>query len=326
MLDDPVWPTRRASLRDRDALAALCRAAVGPDDYVLEILDDLILRQVVFVALDDDRIAGMGATRDTVDEAAWVSAARTHPAYRQKGVAVSLLRAFEGLARNKGRHAIRLWAESTNEAGIATAAAAGLGEVARFARVAGPAASRSVRPEPAGLTDAKWAELERSPVLAKGRAFVAYDGTFLRLTRGVAHRLANAGALVAWDGKAALLSGPDEGAREGILRVSPLLGPAEAVLMDAPRMARARGAAFVEVIGPHAPEFIRAAKAAGLAPGSWGREIVLCEKALSASTVVRRRRRTYGEINASKRTGYGALAPSSHAHGETGPHEDRWNP
>ena len=328
MPSDETWPTRRASLHDLGALADVCRAAMGPDDYVLELLEDLVLRQVVFVALDDDAIVGMGAYRETPDDGAWVSAARTHPAYRRKGVAGALLHAFEGLARNKGRRALRLWSESSNGAGLATAHAAGLEEVTRFARRVAPAARRAVRPATAGLTDTGWGELERSSFLAKGRGFVGHASAFVRFTRPVAHLLANTGSLVRWDGCAALLSESPTSTSADVLEVSPLLGAPDQVLRDAAGLARARGAASVEVFLPHDRDLLRAADAAGLEPGSWGQEAVLCEKPLSVSTIVRRKRRTYAEINASKRSGYAALArlaPGGHTHGATGPHEDRWN-
>jgi len=54
-----MWYVRRASLHDKAALEELCRDAVGPDDYVLLDLEDLILRSVVHVALEGrDRIVG----------------------------------------------------------------------------------------------------------------------------------------------------------------------------------------------------------------------------------------------------------------------------
>jgi hypothetical protein len=301
---------------------------VGSDDYVLDILDDLILRQVVFVALDDDAIVGMGAYRETPDDGAWVGAARTHPDYRRKGVAVAVLRAFEGLARNKGRTALRLWSESSNAAGRASAKSAGLREVARFARRVAPASRRGVRPTSAGLTDDAWAALSASSYLAKGAGFAAHEGAFIRLTRAVAHRLANTGALVSWGDRAALASAPFVRADPSVLEVAPLLGPPEAVLEDARGIARTLGAGTVEAFVPHERNILAAAEAAGFEAGTWGDEAVLCEKPLGASTVVRRARRTFAEINASRRSGYAAharLAPSGHSHGTTGPHEDRWN-
>ncbi len=92
------WEVRRASLHDRDALVELCTAAVGPDDYVIPMVEDMTLHGVIHVALDGDRIVGMMHYTETIDRSGWLGAARTRPDHRRKGVASALMGSFTGLA------------------------------------------------------------------------------------------------------------------------------------------------------------------------------------------------------------------------------------
>lgn len=323
-----MWPTRRASLSDRAALENLCRAAVGSDDYVLEILDDLILREQTFVALDDDLIIGMTTARDLVDGSAWLHAARTRPAYRRKGVATALVQTIEGLARMKGLGALRLWTNADNNAGVGAYRKAGFKEIGRFSRFRATA-ERGRTPPIAHrfvLDEDVWTELQGSPILASGAGYVACDYAFLPLVRGTAHLLANRGSLVRIGEDLALV---DElaFAQDVHLEITPVAGDLGRILRHGRGLAAQRGLKEVETFLPLTPGGTVAARVSGYRPVSWGQDAVLCEKLLGTSTVAPRRRRTYAEIAAEKRSGYGALsrlAPGGHGH--AGPHEDRWNP
>jgi len=328
MAEETVWRTRRASIQDRDALASLCRSAVGPDDYILRVLDDLLLRNVTFVALDDDRIVGSMTYREVFDGSAWLSAARTHPRYRRKGVALALVRALEGVARMKGLHALRLWSSASNRAGVAAFTRAGFREVARFDRIVSDAARSPTRVSLAriALTEDTWSRIEGSPLLARTNGYVAHEWAFVPLDRANAHYLSNRGALWGWGANAVILADASETFGDDVLEMSPVHGDLRAILREAPRIARGRERGRVESFVPHDEGTLRIAADAGFAPGSWGKEAILCERLLDVAKVVRRVRKTYAEINASKRSGYAALAllaPGGHGH--TGPHEDRWN-
>ena len=323
-----AWTTRRASLRDRDALVDLCLAAVGPDDYVLEFLDDLVLRGVVFVALDHDRIVGATAYHELLDGTAWLNAARTHPDVQRRGVARALVAALENLARLKGLKALRLWTEATNEAGIATFQAAGFLEVARIARfVADASGTRAVAPKALNLSEDLWASIEASAVLKASNGYAHAGEGFVRVDRPTLHALVNRRLLLGWNGNGAVLD-PYDGPRESVLGVHPVFGDVREILRAAPALARAQGHASVETFLPLSRPFLEIARSLGYTYGTWAREAILCEKPLSVSTVVLRKRKTMAEINASKRSGYAALAllAPAHDHGQAGPHEDRWNP
>lgn len=330
-VDVEMWMTRRASMHDREALAALCRSAVGEDDYVLEILDDHILRAVTYVALEGDRIVGSMTYREVFDGSAWLSAARTHPDYREKGVATSLLQSLEGVARMKGLPTLRLWTSASNAAGVASFQSNGFREVARFTRMQAPAARSETKShlEPLRYTESLWSSIESSDVLRRSNFYLAHEYVFVPVARATIHLLSSKGALWGWDRNGVALAEATETFVEHVLELEPLFGDVAAILKEAPAIAKARGKTRVESFLPHDRAILEVARDAGFKPTSWGQEAILCEKSLGVAKVVTRVRKTYAEIAASKRSGYAALAllaPSGHSHGHTGPHEDRWNP
>ena len=318
------WEIRRSSLRDRDALAELCNAAAGSDDYVLEMLDDLILHGVFCVALDGDRIVGAMHYTETIDGSAWLRGARTHPAYRKRHVATELIESLGELARRSNRHALRLWASASNTAGIAAATACEFREVARFTRMVAKASRPRSRPEPLPYSPDLAAEVQDSRVLRLTNGYVSYNSSFVDLTQANTHLMANARALYEVGQGTVCLSTPAGDTLDfGLVAGDParMLAalPGTTAAFDAEA-----GAGFL----PHDQRVIRAAEKAGFRPGSWGEDAILFEKPIPVGPSSYRRRPTYAEIAAGKREGYAALAllAGHREHGHTGPHEDRWNP
>src|SRR2546428_7126553 len=176
-----TWEIRRASLRDRDELAALCEAAVAPDDYVIDRLEDLILLGVVNVALDGERIVGMMHYSPAVDGSAWLRAARTHPDYRRRGVAGALLDSFAGLGSRSGVIALRLWSSAANEAGNASAKTSGFHEVGRFSRVKGRTEKGSERAARIAFSTELVSEVQDAPLLRLAGGELPLSPPFLRL-------------------------------------------------------------------------------------------------------------------------------------------------
>jgi len=283
---------------------------------------------VVFVALDEDRIVGCATYHDLPDGAAWLSAARTHPDYQRKGVARALISASEALAQRSGRTALRLWTEVTNEAGIATFEATGFREVARFGRrTALAAATEPPKLEPFRANEDLWSSVDGSPILKASNSYVGLDYGFVRMDREMVHRLANLGRIVGWAGNGMILAPRVDLPATDVLEIEPLFGDVGAILQAAQAIAWVNEKEVVETFLPDDPTVLATARSLGYAPGTWGREAILCEKSLAPSSVVRRKRKTYAEIHAGKRTGYRALAVLARSRqGRTGPHEDRWNP
>ena len=321
-----TWEIRRASLRDRDELAALCEAAVAPDDYVIDRLEDLILLGVVQIALDGERIIGMMHYSPSIDGSGWLRAARTHPDYQRRGVATALLGSFVGLGARSGVRALRLWSSAANVAGSASANASGFREVARFSRMKRKTMKGSNRGARISFTTELVQEILESPILRRAGGYVPYDRAFISLTPATIHLLANSGALYRVAGGVVVVSPRPEREAETSQDFGLAAGDPAKVLGGI-AAAQVRGVESVEVYLPFDRSVLDAAGRTGFEPESWGQEAVLFERTLDVRPVSYRQRRTYAEIAAGKREGYAALGllAGKHDHAPGGPHEDRWN-
>ena len=322
------WEIRRASLHDRDELAALCEAAVAPDDYVIDRLEDLILLGVVNVALDGERIVGMMHYSPAIDGSAWLRAARTHPDHRRRGVAGALLDSFAVLGSRSGVLALRLWSSASNEAGNASAKASGFHEVARFSRVKGRTEKGSERAARIAFSTELVSEVQDAPLLRLAGGYIPYDRAFVRLVPATIHLLANAGALYRIAGGIVVFSAHPEEDPMASLDFGLAAGDAAQVLVGIRAAALALGLESVHAYLPFDRAVLGAATEAGFEPETWGQEAVLFERTLDVRPTSYRKRRTYAEIAAGKREGYAALGllAGKHGHDRPLPHEDRWNP
>ena len=314
-----TWYVRRASLHDKPALDELCRMAVGPDDYVLLYLEDLILRSVLHVAIEGkDRIAGMMAYRPCIDGSAWLGQARTHPDFRRQGVARALVDSFVGIARASNVHALRLWSDATNHEGIASFASAGFREVGRFGRVKGAAARGVVKSRPRAFDEDLWRQVSASPIVRKGKGYAHHEHTFVPATRPVVFAIAAKGAFRGWDGH--VLTVQENRERDDELWVTMWAGDAAGLLAEVCRLAHSLGRTHVQTFLPYDRELLSEARRAGYEEGTWGKEAVLAELPVAPANLRKRVRPTYGEL-AAKRSGHG------HAHGEGDELGwARWNP
>ncbi len=277
-----MWSVRRAAVADRPGLVALCRAAVGPDDYVPDFLDNFLATGVVFLAADEGRIIGMMVYDDVRDGSAWLHAARTDPEYRRRGVATALMDAGEALARERARTSMRLWASADNEASVAANRKYGFRERARFTRMRVASSRPAEAPSLVPLrSDARtWAALDGSPFLRSAAGYVFHAFYFLPLNRENVDRLAREGALLRFGENAISVSEDYEVVRGKDLQIQPLFGDLAAILRACPSVAAARGADRVETFLPHDPVFLQTARAVGFAPMEWGQEAILFEKLL----------------------------------------------
>ncbi len=277
-----MWVTRRATRADTDAWVRLCTASEGPDDYVLDFLDHFLARATTYVALDGDRFVGTMTCTDLVDGAAWLSAARTLPEYRGRGVASELVRALEADARSRGKTALRLWTAAANAAGIATFRKNGFSEDARFTRMAaGPAKGGApTRFAPLRFDDGLESRVASSDFLARSKGYASYEYGFIWVNPGVLRSLETTGALLGWDEHAAVVSVSSEGYVEQALEVEPLAGDLASLLAEARIYAAVHPKTRVETFLPHVPSLLETARRAGFATMAWGQEAILCEKPL----------------------------------------------
>lgn len=280
---NPMWSARRATSADLDGLLALCEAAVGADDYVPVFLEEFLRTGVILVAEDALRMLGMVVYHDVPDGSAWLHAARTHPAFRRRGVATDLMKACEALSRRRHRSAMRLWANADNVASVRANTKLGFRERARFTRMRldlGRGGAR-VSLEPLRAPDA-WRLLADSALVEKGGGYVFHDFYFLPVTSATVRLLAAEKALWCSGGNVFGLSEDFEDPERRGLQIQLVAGSPTDMLRMIPGIARARNARQVESFLPHDAGLLRSAKRAGFALMDWGQEAVLFEKRLRA--------------------------------------------
>lgn len=274
-----MWTIRRASRRDSGRIFDLCHAAVGPDDYVPDFLDAFLATGVVVIAEDRGRVIGMVVYHNVPDGSAWLHAARTHPDQRRRGVATALMSRCEGLARQRHRSAMRLWAAADNVPSVQANRKFGYRELARFTRLRCDAQARTDAPplEPLRVDARTWPALQGSSILQLSGGFLYHDFYFLRADRPNLEGLARAGALWKLGDVGVSLSA---GVADTTLQVQPLFGGLDAALRAAPMVAAVRGSGSAEVFLPHRAEVLERARAAGYRRMGWGWEAILFEKRL----------------------------------------------
>lgn len=273
---------RLATARDIKTLRDLCRAAVGPDDYVLGYLPEMIRERATVVAAEAGRIVAMAGVTECADRALWIGQMRTHPAFRRRGFARLLLQDAYDRARRERRPALRLWTSERNAGGRALFEGTGFREVGRYTRVqaqASPAASGPRVSRYAGRAYTSWM---RSAVRRACGGYIAYQWHFLPLGRALLAAMARRGELLEEDDGAILMWVEPE---DPVAYVTVLAGGRRA-LEAARRAAAMQGRRTVEVFLPRSRRILQWARAAGYAPAPWGRHAVLYERPVRGGGVV----------------------------------------
>lgn len=265
---------RAARRADLPALVRLCRAAVGPHDYVLSYLADMVAGREVRVVDDGRRIVAMVGITECADGALWLGQLRTHPRFRRRGYATRLLDdAYAKVVRER-RPGLRLWTSRRNRIGQALFEGNGFRRIATFTRMAaaGAAGRKNVR-QAAGVTRL-WERWTRSPAHRDGRGYVGYRWHFVPLTRPVFNLMRRRNELYVQRRAVCVLWSEDE---DAALHGAVIAGGRQALLLMR-RAAAAMGRERVEVFLPRRSRLVRAARRAGYAMAEWGVAAILFER------------------------------------------------
>jgi ribosomal protein S18 acetylase RimI-like enzyme len=266
-------------MEDRDAVRELCISAVGPDDYVIFMLDGLIKQATTFIALEEGKVIGMMVYHKQMDASAWISSARTHPDHQGKGVAASIMRSCEDLAREERLGSLRLWTEADNESGKASFMKIGFREIGRFTRMSASPAETGLTEDfgPLAYSERLWTMVKSSVVLSKSGFYLNHGFGFLKITRGLFKTLVDKGFIYGWRRNVAVMSEFMFASME-TLEAQILLEDPREVLKDLPAIAKANKMEQVHTFLPNDAEMIGAARNAGFGLIDWGMEAILCEK------------------------------------------------
>jgi GNAT superfamily N-acetyltransferase len=269
---------RLAGSTDLRTLAALCRVAVGPDDYVLEYLPEMVARKEILVSVVRGRVRAMTGLTECADGALWIGQLRSHPRWRRRGLARILLdHAYARVVRER-RPALRLWTSQRNAAACALFESNGFSPVAVFSRMVARTVAGVARPRrPTRVPERRnllprW---ERSVFAKEGRGFLDYRWRFTRLNDAVIRDLMGRRELQ-WTARGTLLLWAGEENRTTV-HVAALTG-GKAALTQARRAAGTRGFSRVLAFLPRTKRSLRTARQAGFRMASWGTRAVLYER------------------------------------------------
>jgi len=267
-----------AKRADRLAITRLCRRAVSGSDYVVRILPAVIDRGGLFLAWAGNELAGMTNFEQLVDGSAWLSMARTDPAWRRRGVAISLQHYIAAYARRRSIRALRLWIVSWNKPSIGACKKGGFKQICEAAHV-----FRSLRSANRGKVKPSSASsdlqlLLKSSYAAKTQGYIGYQRHFVRLSKPLLTRLQEHGDLYLIEDSALLVTAPDRLFRIPQSNLTILEGPMAKSLTRAKEIAQGMRARRLSTYIPYNPYEISVAKKLGFRRTPWGKHCLVFEK------------------------------------------------
>lgn len=272
---------RVARPSDYSAVARLCRRAVGPGDYVPEILKDIIADKGLFLAWDRNQLAGMMHFEKCIDGSGWLSMARTDPDLRRRGIALALQDHITGYARRKGIRSLRLWVLARNRPSILTCTKAGFRPICEASHVS--SASRGKR-KLRQISPLNWINksslrpLLRSPYLAKMNGYFAYKWHFVKATEDLLDILLQKEELY-WDGESAfILTRPEISFGRSYSSFTPLIGSLAQSLREVKQVAKSLGPVSLGCYIPYDAHLLRSAQENGFRRDPWAKHCIVFEK------------------------------------------------
>lgn len=279
------WVIRQAHRSDEEDLRRVCLATYE-DDYVLSMMDAFFLTGTVFMAFADEEPVGAVKVEVATDGSGWVSALRTVPAWRRRGVGASLCRRCEEAALEGGSEAIRLWTGGGNAAANALFQSLGYREVGAFTRWWGEVdAEEGQMPRTvADWRDAKVRILE-SRVFQASNGYVPLAMRFCRLDDGVMTELGNSGRLfVDVSGAPSILDTDVWMAFDRkVVELTVVGDDVSAQVATAARLGAESGLDHIGTFLPRGEPWSDWAARAGLKKGTWGTNAILYEKRIGQS-------------------------------------------
>lgn len=261
---------------DCRALAALCRAAVGPDDYVLDYLPEMIAHKEILVTVVSGHIRAMTGLTECADRALWIGQLRTHPKWRRRGFSRMLLDYAYGRVVRERRPGLRLWTSQSNVAARRLFESDGFQRVTTFSRmVASPLPGGQLQALGPGRTRGLLQRWRRSLFGTEGKGYLAHRWRFTRLSEPIVRRWSTRGQLRAGSRSSVLMLAEDENDRD--LHVAVLAGGKDGLLAGR-RAAGAKGFSNVQVFLPETRRALAAARRAGFRKATWGTRAILYER------------------------------------------------
>ena len=198
---------------DYAAVRRLCRRAVGPDDYVLWILREVIIESELFLAWYRDQLVGMTRFEKCIDGSGWLSMARTDPDWQSRGVARFLQRESARRAESRGIGVLRLWTLSMNHAAISACEKGGFHRICEAVHVSHNFRLKQHvrgRHSSSGRDLKSTRSILKSSYLSKTHGYLGYKRHFVRASETLIKRISGKRELCSEDGSTFILTKPEK--------------------------------------------------------------------------------------------------------------------
>jgi GNAT superfamily N-acetyltransferase len=272
---------RIARPSDYKAVARLCRRAVGPEDYALQILKERIADRGLFLAWRNSELVGMVNFEECVDGSGWLSMGRTDPSWRRRGVAFSLQQKAASHARRRGIRRLRLWVLSNNRPSLLAAVKAGFRPICEAVHV-----SSSIRPKGklertfrlGSMYRRSLKSLLRSSYLSQMNGYFAYKWYFVKADEKLLKKLLRKGELYTDEESSFVLSRPEISFGDRYSSFALLQGSAASSLRKVKAMARGYGRLVLGCYLPYNMYLLAMARKTGFRRDAWARYCIVFEK------------------------------------------------
>lgn len=265
---------------DRSSVARLCRRAVGKSDYVLRILPAIVTRGTLFLAWSGTALIGMTNFDRSIDGSGWLTAARTDPDWRGRGVATYLQGRIASYARQRGIRTLRLWVLSGNTPSLRACERGGFRQVCEAAHI-----SSNLRPAKSNRYDSasflsgeKMRALLKSSYVAKTSGYIGYRRHFLKFSKTLLNKLLDEGEVYTSGDETLLVSRPEKTFRAPQSSLAVLEGRFGNSLVAGRQIARHMGAQIVSSYIPYSAYELSVAKRHGFINSPWGNHCLVFEK------------------------------------------------
>jgi GNAT superfamily N-acetyltransferase len=196
---------------DYKAIRRLCRRAVGPDDYVLRILRDVINGRGLYLAWVGEQLVGMTNLDKCIDGSGWLSMARTDPDWQGRGVARFLQRELAKRSKKHDVGVFRLWTLSTNYASIRACEKGGFHQVCQSVHVSHNFRSKIRCRQYPQLTSNlnSMTNMLESSYLSRMQGYFAYKRHFVKADETLIEKMRRKRELISLNGLTFILTKPE---------------------------------------------------------------------------------------------------------------------
>ncbi|HXY83264.1 MAG TPA: GNAT family N-acetyltransferase [Candidatus Saccharimonadales bacterium] len=265
---------------DYAAVRRLCRRAVGPDDYVLWVLREVIIKSELFLAWYRDQLVGMTRFEKCIDGSGWLSMARTDPDWQRKGVARFLQRELARRARNSGIGILRLWTLSTNPAAISACEKGGFHRICEAVHVSHSFRFKQHvrgRNSSSGRSFKSTRSIHTSSYLSKTRGYLGYKRHFVRASDTLIERISGRRELCFEDASTFILTKPEKSFGRQSCSFTLLEGDPTSSMRLILRKAKDMRVEWIGGFLPYDAHLMRVAKNT-FKVDSWGNHCIVFEK------------------------------------------------